>query len=105
MVAPSAGNCECGYTAAIGSSSLQTSSFLFTDIIESDFLHIANISLDTDWRRQNFTVTPEAGRGPYGTCHTFHHSFFSLPTLDAWLTLGNPRDELHCQQRLLEFNT
>jgi hypothetical protein len=69
LVAPSTADCECGYTAAIGASDMQTSNFLFTDIIESDFLHIKNVSLDTDWKRQNFTVTPEAGRGPYGACN------------------------------------
>jgi len=69
LAAPSAADCECGYTAAIGAPDMQTSTFLFTDIIESDFLHIKNVSLDTDWRRQSFAVTPEAGRGPYGMCN------------------------------------
>ncbi|TVY52385.1 Beta-glucanase [Lachnellula cervina] len=89
LVAPSAGNCECGYTAAIGSSTLQTSNFLFTDLIESDFLHIKNISLDTDWRRQSFAVTPEAGRGPYGMNFTVNNVFSNpIPDLNNWTGHG-----------------
>lgn len=56
--------------------------FLFTDVIESDFLHIKNVSLDTDWRRQNFSVTPEAGRGPYGMNFSIQN-VQSNPILDA----------------------
>ena len=55
--------CECGYSTNIGDSAV---SYVFTDLIESDFLHIANISLDTDWRRQSYNVTAGAARGPYG---------------------------------------
>ena len=50
-------NCECGYTV---------DSSLYTDLIETDFLHLANITNDTDWQPQNYTVTPELARGPYG---------------------------------------
>lgn len=60
---------------------MQNATFLFTDIIESDFLHINNISLDTDWRRQSFTVTPEAARGPYGVCVL--SSWFSTPAMSV----------------------
>lgn len=50
-------DCECGYTV---------NSTLYTDLIETDFLHLANINTDTDWQPQNYTVTPELARGPYG---------------------------------------
>lgn len=50
-------DCECGYTV---------NSTLYTDLIETDFLHLANIIDDTDWQAQNYTVTPELARGPYG---------------------------------------
>lgn len=50
-------DCECGYTV---------NSALYTDIIETDFLHLANITNDTDWQPQNYTVTPELARGPFG---------------------------------------
>lgn len=60
-----AGFCECGYGASISvNGSLQT--FLFTDIIESDFLHVPNVAYDTDWSRQNYSVTAADARGPYG---------------------------------------
>lgn len=50
-------SCECGYT-------LNTT--LYTDILETDFLHLASITKDTDWQPQNYTVTPADARGPYG---------------------------------------
>ena len=50
-------DCECGYTV---------NSALYTDLIETDFLHLTNITTDTDWQPQNYTVTPEDARGPYG---------------------------------------
>jgi len=50
-------NCECGYTV---------NSTLYTDLIETDFLHLTNITTDTDWQPQNYTVTPALARGPYG---------------------------------------
>lgn len=50
-------NCECGYTL---------NSTLYTDLIETDFLHLANITTDTDWQPQNYTVTPALARGTYG---------------------------------------
>ena len=50
-------DCECGYTL---------NSTLYTDLIETDFLHLANITGDKTWQPQNYTVTPELARGPYG---------------------------------------
>lgn len=50
-------DCNCGYT--VGST-------LFTDLVESDFLHQQNITADTDWQAQDYTVSPELARGPYG---------------------------------------
>ena len=50
-------NCECGYTV---------NAALYTDLIETDFLHLPNITGDTDWQPQNYTVTPQLARGQYG---------------------------------------
>lgn len=50
-------NCECGYT-------LNTT--LYTDLLETDFLHLADITKDTDWQPQDYTITPDSARGPYG---------------------------------------
>jgi hypothetical protein len=60
-------DCECGYTANVNSSNITAPvTWLFTDVIESDFFHIDNITLDTDWYAQNYSMTPEAAQGPYG---------------------------------------
>lgn len=64
LVAVVEARCECGYALAYDTSVGEQR--VFTDLIESDFLHIRDISLSTDWQRQNFTKTPEVGRGPYG---------------------------------------
>jgi hypothetical protein len=60
--------CQCGYASSVD----QTVN-VFTDVLESDFLHIPNIALDTDWRRQDFNVTAAAGRGPYGMNFTIEN--------------------------------
>lgn len=52
-------DCECGY-------SINATSFPFTDLLETDFLHLQNITRDTDWVPQNYTVTSLAARGLYG---------------------------------------
>src|SRR5438045_5434188 len=54
-------DCECGYVSVINGTS-----YLFTDLLESDFRHIRNISLDTDWSRQEYNVTAAVARGPFG---------------------------------------
>ncbi|KAM3083755.1 hypothetical protein ACMFMF_001121 [Clarireedia jacksonii] len=58
-----AADCECGYSSIIDNSA---EPYVFTDLIESDFLHLPNITKDTDWRRQSFNKTAAEGRGPYG---------------------------------------
>jgi hypothetical protein len=54
-------DCECGYASTINSTS-----YVFTDILETDFIHLADIAKDTDWQRQVFNRTAEADRGPFG---------------------------------------
>jgi hypothetical protein len=39
---------------------------VFTDLIEANWLHLKNASLDTDWQPQNFSVDPQDSHGPYG---------------------------------------
>lgn len=77
-------DCQCGYQATADNSSLPN---LFTDVLESDFLHLANISLDTDWKRQEFAVTAAAGRGPYGMNFTIQN-VVSNPILNATNWIG-----------------
>jgi hypothetical protein len=54
-------DCQCGYSLAINSSS-----YVFTDLLESDFPHLADVSLDTDWSRQGYNVSATVSRGQYG---------------------------------------
>lgn len=55
--------CECGYALPSNASTPQV---FYTDLLETDFLHLKNISINTDWSSQNYTVTPAAARGPWG---------------------------------------
>ena len=72
-------NCQCGYEMTINNA---TSPSLFTDLIETDFLHLPNVTLDTDWHPQEFPVTAAAGRGPYGMNFTIQNTV-SNPVLNA----------------------
>jgi hypothetical protein len=74
-------DCHCGYQATINAPSYPYPA-IFTDLVESDFLHLANVSLDTDWRPQQFPVTAAAGRGPYGMNFTVRN-VVSNPILNA----------------------
>ncbi|RAL68386.1 hypothetical protein DID88_007117 [Monilinia fructigena] len=78
-------DCECGYSSSIGDS---VKPYIFTDLIESDFLHISNVTLDTDWRRQQFSVSAAAGRGPYGMDYNIEQ-VVSNPILDEHSWSGN----------------
>lgn len=55
-------DCECGYSSTINSTT-----YVFSDLIETDFLHLSDIAADTDWIRQSYNVTAQASRGTYGT--------------------------------------
>jgi hypothetical protein len=56
-------DCECGYsTAAAGEPTI----FTFTDLLESDFTRVADITASPDWDRPEFNKTKEAARGMYG---------------------------------------
>lgn len=56
--------CECGYSSKGPQEA--NGPWLFTDVVESDFTQIANISQDEDWVRQQFNVSAKDGRGRYG---------------------------------------
>ncbi|KAK0129978.1 hypothetical protein ONS96_000518 [Cadophora gregata f. sp. sojae] len=43
-----------------------TTPYVWTDLLETDFLHLDDIAKDTDWQRQNYTVTAQSARGPFG---------------------------------------
>ena len=49
-------DCECGYTV---------NSTVYTDLIETDFLHLKDIN-ESGWLPQEYSVSPEDARGPFG---------------------------------------
>jgi hypothetical protein len=57
-------DCECGYSAPTGTDTQELA--VFTDLIESNFSTIPDISQDSDWVRQAFNFTPAQARGPVG---------------------------------------
>jgi hypothetical protein len=58
-----AADCQCGYSL---NATTDISHAVYTDLIESDFTLLANITTDTDWVPQAWKVGREASRGPYG---------------------------------------
>lgn len=65
-------DCECGYVV---------NGTLYTDLLESDFLHAVNET--GDWRAQEYTVSPEESRGPYGK-HASLDNVVSNPTKNKY---------------------
>lgn len=72
-------DCECGYTV---------DSALYTDLIETDFLHLANITGDADWQPQNYTVTAGLARGLYGK-HALVSNVVANPLKSQYDWAGN----------------
>ncbi|KAK3950900.1 concanavalin A-like lectin/glucanase domain-containing protein [Pseudoneurospora amorphoporcata] len=56
-------DCECGYQSDNLDGEYQD---VFTDIIETNFARMPDISTNTDWLRQEFNVTRAKARGEYG---------------------------------------
>lgn len=63
-------DCECGYSTTVSSSSNSSDDrpqqHVFTDLIETNFANISDVSKNTDWVRQSFNTTAGAARGRYG---------------------------------------
>ncbi|KAK8209388.1 concanavalin A-like lectin/glucanase domain-containing protein [Phyllosticta capitalensis] len=55
-------SCDCGYSL---NQTNATSYALFTDLMETDFLHVTDLKA-AGWTPQVYNVTPTAARGPYG---------------------------------------
>jgi hypothetical protein len=55
-------DCECGYSMTINGTTT-----VFSDLLETDFLHLASIAANTDWTQQQYNVTSKISRGTYGT--------------------------------------
>ncbi|KAL7808425.1 family 16 glycoside hydrolase [Trichoderma gracile] len=68
-----AADCECGFVqdsppeeAGGGGDGSADGRLLFTNMMESKFFELRNISLDGNWKRQQYNVSARAGRGEYG---------------------------------------
>lgn len=57
-------SCQCGLSVA--SRDNETDSWLFTEMIETDFSTVQDMTTMTDWVRQEYNVSAEDGRGEYG---------------------------------------
>ena len=65
---PTTSSCECGFllnNTSSNSTSLGATT-IFTNILETDFLHLSSLEDTQDWIPQNYTVSPALARGPYG---------------------------------------
>ncbi|KAI1457078.1 glycoside hydrolase family 16 protein [Annulohypoxylon moriforme] len=65
-------DCECGYSIITSSDNKR---YLFTDILESDFVHLditdgSQKYGEYGWARQDFNMSSEVARGPYGESYT-----------------------------------
>ncbi|KAI0881921.1 glycoside hydrolase family 16 protein [Annulohypoxylon maeteangense] len=65
-------DCECGYSIITASDNKR---HLFTDILESDFVHLditdgSQKYGEYGWARQDFNMSSDVARGPYGESYT-----------------------------------
>ena len=74
-------DCECGYSTTVGGEPTQ---FVFTDLIETNFQALDEISKNTDWVRQAFNLTSTRARGDFGEMFTVDnvHSGFGAQGYD-----------------------
>lgn len=72
-------DCECGYSV---NKTTDESYAVFTDLLESDFTTLTNITIDTDWVIQSWEVNKQASRGPYGR-RTEPRNVISNPAKDG----------------------
>lgn len=67
-----AADCECGFVAQSPLTQKQAQEYpgpdqlFFTNMLESRFYDIKNVSRDGDWKRQQYNVSARDGRGEYG---------------------------------------
>lgn len=64
-------DCECGYRMSVNTTKTSTSEtsaeqYVLTDLIETNFANISDVSQNTDWIRQAFNTTAAQARGLYG---------------------------------------
>lgn len=68
-------SCECGYRVTVNNSYVNTTElgttdvpqqYVLTDLIETNFANISDISKNSDWQRQAWNTTAAQSRGTYG---------------------------------------
>lgn len=63
-------DCECGYRVSVNTTNTTTAGttaqYVLTDLIETNFANISDLSKNTDWVRQAFNTTATQARGTYG---------------------------------------
>jgi hypothetical protein len=63
-------DCECGYATTI-----ENDAYVFTDLIETDFTRLSDISTNTDWVRQEFNISNAKARGSFGEMFAVQNIF------------------------------
>lgn len=102
VITPGSCNCQCGY--AVNTFHSEPSA-TFTEIIETDFLHVEDFQ--SDWIAQTYEVTPEASRGPRGKAAQVENvQSNSIPSSFDWGGPGvrgpNPGLELWSRASLVD---
>lgn len=69
-------DCECGYRVTVPSNGTNTTltnsdsflaqQYILTDLLETNFANISDVSKNTDWIRQAFNKTAQQSAGTYG---------------------------------------
>lgn len=60
-------DCECGYRVTVPSNGTDNAiTYVLTDLVETNFANISDISKNTDWIRQAFNKTAQQSLGTYG---------------------------------------
>ncbi|KAI9825002.1 MAG: hypothetical protein M1819_000631 [Sarea resinae] len=77
-------DCECGYSI---NATTAPDHKVYTELLETDFLHLQNITLDTDWVPQEYNITASAARGSFGEARQLGN-VIANPLLDNYSYAG-----------------
>ncbi|KAL6862118.1 family 16 glycoside hydrolase [Trichoderma novae-zelandiae] len=84
-----AADCECGFVQDLpadeagGGDGTEDGRLLFTNMMESKFFELRNISRDSAWKRQQYNVSARAGRGEYGKAFALKNVYTIAPDGDG----------------------
>lgn len=102
-----ASDCTCGYT--LPSTSSHSPPFLFTELLETDFLHLKHTDVSSDWIPQVYNVTPENARGPFGKISQLGNVVSNpIPSVYDWtgpgILGGDPGLQLWSRSQLIDVS-